>query len=115
MDRIRTGLTGLGAVFLVTAAASLLFAPDKAQTEAAAQQTPGEPLAQLGVAPGSDKLEGAKLGDPDRSDEVPVEPAAPLEAQPSGGPPLRGAPADPAAPSPVGAGFTVDPGRPVAV
>jgi hypothetical protein len=55
MDRIRAGLTGLAAVFLVTAAASLLFAPDEAEKTAAAQQEPGEPLAQLGVAPGSDK------------------------------------------------------------
>ncbi len=55
MDRIRAGLTGLAAVFLVTAAASLLFAPDEAQTIAADAHQPGEPLAQLGVAPGSDK------------------------------------------------------------
>ncbi|WP_181160173.1 hypothetical protein [Sandaracinobacter neustonicus] len=58
MDRIRAGLTGLAAVFLVTAAAALLFAPDPAQqarVEAAQAADPGEPLAQLGVAPGSEK------------------------------------------------------------
>lgn len=115
MDRIRAGLTGLGAVFLVTAAASLLFAPDEAQTVAAAQQEPGEPLAQLGVAPGSDKS-GAGKGDDAAAVDPAAEPAAPvLEAQPSGGPPLEGAPLDPAYPSPAGAGGGADPGRPVAI
>jgi len=49
---MRAGLTGLGLVFLVTLTASALVAnraqdapPDKA----------GEPLAQLGVAPGPEK------------------------------------------------------------
>lgn len=113
MDRIRAGLTGLGAVFLVTAAASLLFAPDATKTEAIAKQEPGEPLAQLGVAPNSDKSGAAN---PDRTDEVPPEPVVPpLEAQPSGGPPLDGRPRDPAIPSPAGVGVAVDPGRPVAV
>lgn len=58
MDRIRAGLTGLAAVFLITAVAALLFAPDPAQQariEAAQAADPGEPLAQLGVAPGSEK------------------------------------------------------------
>jgi hypothetical protein len=121
MDRIRAGLTGLGAVFLVTAAASLLFAPDQAQTDAAAQQEPGEPLAQLGVAPGSDKAAAEKAA-ADRAEVPPMpddglsEPAGPpLEAQPSGGPPLGGALADPAYPSPTGGGGAVDPGRPVAI
>lgn len=121
MDRIRAGLTGLGAVFLVTAAASLLFAPDQAQTDAAAQQEPGEPLAQLGVAPGSDKTTAEKAA-ADRAEVPPMpgdglsEPAGPpLEAQPSGGPPLGGALADPAYPSPTGGGGAADPGRPVAI
>ena len=125
MDRVRAGLTGLGAVFLVTAAASLLFAPNEAQTEASAQQEPGEPLAQLGVAPGSDKS-GAGKSDERGADErgadeagagepsaQPAEPA--LEAQPSGGPPVDGAPLDPAYPSPAGAGGVAGPGRPVAI
>lgn len=56
MDRIRTGLTGLAAVFLVTAAASLLFAPNaEERVEAELAKTPGEPLAQLGVAPSNEK------------------------------------------------------------
>lgn len=107
MDRIRAGLTGLAAVFLVTAAASLLFAPDEAETVAAEKQEPGEPLAQLGVAPGSDKAAEA---------EVPAEPEVPpLEAQPSGGLPAPGDPEVPAHPSPVQSGRAVDPDLPVAI
>ncbi len=93
MDRIRAGLTGLAAVFLVTAAASLLFAPDEAERVAAEQQEPGEPLAQLGVAPGSDK--DARPAEPTPQ---PVEP--PPEAQPSGGPFGDGTSPDPAQPTP---------------
>lgn len=56
MDRIRAGLTGLGAVFLITAAASLLFAPTPAETARVERpKEPGEPLSQLGVAPNSEK------------------------------------------------------------
>ncbi|PZU50290.1 MAG: hypothetical protein DI568_03985 [Sphingomonas sp.] len=76
MDRIRAGLTGLAVVFLVTAAAALLFAPDPAQQArvAAAQAAdPGEPLAQLGVAPGSEKA----------SQPLPPPPPPLAEAQPS--------------------------------
>ena len=113
MDRIRAGLTGLGAVFLVTAAASLLFAPDATRTETIVKQEPGEPLAQLGVAPNSDKSGAANPGS---TDDVAADPAEPLlEAQPSGGPPLDGRPRDPAVPSPAGVGVALDPGRPVAV
>lgn len=111
MDRIRAGLTGLAVVFLVTAAASLLFGPDEAQTVSIEKPEPGEPLAQLGVAPGSDKTDDAR-----RNQEVPAEPEVPpLEAQPSGGPPLPGEAADPAYPSPTLSGGIVDPGRPVAI
>lgn len=56
MDRLRAGLTGLGAVFLLTVAASLAFGHSgklDAPTETAKE--PGEPLAQLGVAPGAEK------------------------------------------------------------
>jgi hypothetical protein len=63
MDRIRAGLAGLVAVFLITAVASILFAPDPAQqarVEAEKAFEPGEPLAQLGVAPGSDKTSQAR-------------------------------------------------------
>jgi hypothetical protein len=82
MDRIRAGLTGLAAVFLVTAAASLLFAPNEAERVAAEQQEPGEPLAQLGVAPGSDK---GTESDGDGASAPGADPAGPApEAQPSG-------------------------------
>jgi hypothetical protein len=55
MDRIRAGLTGLGAVFLVTAAAALLFGPEPGDPPAVEQaKEPGEPLAQLGVAPSNE-------------------------------------------------------------
>jgi hypothetical protein len=112
MDRIRAGLTGLAAVFLVTAAASLLFAPDEAETIAAEQQEPGEPLAQLGVAPGSDPgIDGA-----DTTEVPPAETGVPpLEAQPSGGPQPPGARPDPAYPGPTISGGAAEPGRPVAI
>lgn len=56
MDRMRAGLTGLGAVFLLTLAASLAFGPSDTQPD---RQDTNEPLAQLGVAPGTDKPNGA--------------------------------------------------------
>ena len=52
MDRVRAGLTGLGLVFLFTLLASVAFAPSRVVEPAKA---PGEPLAQLGVAPSNDK------------------------------------------------------------
>jgi len=103
MDRIRAGLTGLAAVFLVTAAASLLFAPDEAEKTAAAQQEPGEPLAQLGVAPG------------EKADAEPEPGVPPLEAQPSGGPADPSQSVDPAYPSPVGTGGLARQDHPVAI
>jgi hypothetical protein len=48
MQRVRAGLTGLGLVFLVVLAASILFAPVRPVPSA---RTAGEPLAMLGVAP----------------------------------------------------------------
>jgi hypothetical protein len=108
MDRIRAGLTGLAAVFLVTAAASLLFAPDEADRIAAEQQEPGEPLAQLGVAPGSDKGAGAGGAEGggaesggDGASGPGADPALPApEAQPSGGLFEDGTTAAPALPTP---------------
>lgn len=73
MDRIRVGLTGLGVVFLVTAAASLLFGPSQGEPAPATIAKPaGEPLAQLGVAPNSEKEAGANPVGP-----RPVKPATP--------------------------------------
>ncbi|MGL6044491.1 MAG: hypothetical protein ACRC1J_11255 [Sandaracinobacteroides sp.] len=85
MDRIRTGLTGLGAVFLITAATALLFGPgpgDKVSPEPAKAQ--GEPLSQLGVAPSNENAEPA-------APAPSVEPAPPpATATPSAGGALDG-------------------------
>jgi hypothetical protein len=66
MQRIRVGLTGLACVFLIVmlAAAFLRMAGETPSTNTVAAQTvneaaPNEPLAQLGVAPGT------SLSDPD--------------------------------------------------
>lgn len=56
MDRVRTGLTGLGLVFLFTLAASAMLSP---QAPAPKGKEASEPLAQLGVAPGADKAQTA--------------------------------------------------------
>ena len=53
MDRMRVGLTGLGVVFLITLGAAFAFGSAGAQ--APPENKPGEPLAQLGVAPGAEK------------------------------------------------------------
>ena len=56
MDRVRVGLSGLGAVFLLTLGVSLVFGrPDASPKVIESEKEPGEPLAQLGVAPGSEK------------------------------------------------------------
>lgn len=55
MDRVRVGLSGLGAVFLLTLGVSLMFGrPDASPQVAESIKEPGEPLAQLGVAPSSE-------------------------------------------------------------
>jgi hypothetical protein len=51
MDRVRTGLTGLGLVFLFTLAASAILSPEPRSGKA---KDAAEPLAQLGVAPGAE-------------------------------------------------------------
>ena len=58
MDRMRVGLTGLGAVFLITLGAAFAFG--SAGDQAAPENKPGEPLAQLGVAPGAEKGDSAE-------------------------------------------------------
>jgi hypothetical protein len=101
MDRVRTGLTGLGVVFLFTLAASLAFGPsDDAPASAAQEKAPGEPLAQLGVAPSSENADKGPMGDRSGNDnagksgraEAPrpatVAPAAP--DSPVGDSPVRG-------------------------
>lgn len=55
MDRVRVGLTGLGVVFLLTLGVSLMFGrPDSSPEVAESAKEPGEPLAQLGVAPSTE-------------------------------------------------------------
>ncbi len=64
MQRVRIGLTGLACVFLLVILAASIFgmaggdrlsrAPDQTPGNAAAKaETPKEPLAELGVAPGN--------------------------------------------------------------
>ena len=55
MDRVRVGLSGLGAVFLLTLGVSLVFGrPDASPQVAESTKEPEEPLAQLGVAPSNE-------------------------------------------------------------
>lgn len=56
MDRVRTGLTGLGLVFVFTLVAAAMVDPVPAVQPT---KEGAEPLAQLGVAPGSDKNDPA--------------------------------------------------------
>ena len=49
-QRIRLGLTGLAAIFLLVLVAAAGLRPDQSR---AASETTGEPLAVLGVAPGA--------------------------------------------------------------
>lgn len=72
---MRAGLTGLGLVFLLTLVASVLFVPADAPLAQASRIEPGEPLAQLGVAPGKDKEQVLEDGAPQ-----PRRPAANLPA-----------------------------------
>ncbi len=101
MDRMRAGLTGLGLVFLSTLAASLVFGPsgdDPAAVEHV--KAPGEPLAQLGVAPGIEKDKSGQpidAADPLANSTSPVDPLAdPALADPLRDPTL----ADPVQPDP---------------
>lgn len=92
MDRMRAGLTGLGVVFLFTLAASLAFGPsaDAPEVQAPAKE-PGEPLAQLGVAPSSENSEKAAEAEaqaaPPPPGPAPAAPAAPASESPVTGAP----------------------------
>jgi hypothetical protein len=61
MQRLRTGLAGLGMVFLMTFAASLLADAAKAPD---ALSSGAEPLAMLGVAPSSEPLSSRRQAPP---------------------------------------------------
>jgi len=80
---MRAGLTGLGIVFLLTLAASLVYGSPGG--DPVTEEHVGEPLSQLGVAPGIEKGRG--------SDPAPVDPA-PVDSAP-----VDPAPADPADPA----------------
>lgn len=74
---MRAGLTGLGLVFVATLSASVLFSP----TGDAPPKEPGEPLAQLGVAPGPEKNAVAPAGV--RPPAPMAEPVPPLSMEPA--------------------------------
>lgn len=63
MDRVRVGLTGLGLVFLLTLAGSVLSHADR--KDAAPPAKSGEFLAQLGVVPSTESTNHADPAPPD--------------------------------------------------
>lgn len=64
MQRVRIGLTGLAAVFLVTMIAAAGFSPEQpADRPAADLSKREEPLAELGVAPGGSGSNAAAVPD----------------------------------------------------
>lgn len=54
MQRVRVGLTGLAIVFLIVILGMVLLGPEEPGPKPA---QPGEPLAQLGIAPGASDVE----------------------------------------------------------
>ena len=108
MNRMRAGLTGLGIVFLSTLAVSLLFGPSPDLPPSEQTKAAGEPLAQLGVAPGMEKDKEARSEDLPGEPQSPADPrladprladprlADPLLTQPLPGPVASGAPLPPA-------------------
>ena len=96
MDRVRVGLSGLGAVFLLTLGVSLAFGrPDASPQVAESVKEPGEPLAQLGVAPGSEKQPQVVVP-PATPEDYPV-PSGASTSQPPAESPVRTPPGQPAA------------------
>ena len=63
-ERIRYGLTGLAVAFLIILLGSIVSRSgqdaNSAAVENPATNTPKEPLAELGVAPGSDESENSQ-------------------------------------------------------
>jgi hypothetical protein len=70
-QRIRVGLTGLAAIFLLVLIAAAGLRPGQSR---AAQETTGDPLAVLGVAPGASAERESLL-------PASARPAAPVAAQ----------------------------------
>jgi hypothetical protein len=79
MQRIRIGLTGLACVFLLVLIGAAGLAPTKSQIAAAKLGVPEEPLAQLGVAPGST---AAGAAEQTQGKTIPLSPARRGNAQP---------------------------------
>lgn len=82
MQRLRAGLTGLALVFLVTLVGSIALSPSDTQSPRPAD--PGEPLAELGVAPSpGDRAAGTESVAPPAAPAPPV--AGPGEERPIAG------------------------------
>jgi hypothetical protein len=96
MQRVRVGVTGLAAVFLLTLLAaailSLLGQDGRVRNRAAAAlagEAPREPLAELGVAPGATPRPAAKIALPSKPvARAAQRPATPVPA-PAGSPPTH--------------------------
>jgi hypothetical protein len=82
---MRVGLTGLGVVFLITMAAAVAFGPSPDAPEVPDDATPGEPLAQLGVAPGLEKDRPPAPQAPPSAVPPPDAPPAPALESPTSG------------------------------
>lgn len=79
-SRVRLGLTGLAIVFLIVIIGAVLLGPEGPNLKPA---QPGEPLAQLGVAPGASDIEPVPV---DNNSAPPTEiapPAAPVLDEPA--------------------------------
>lgn len=81
MDRMRAGLTGLGLVFVATLGASVLFGASAPEQP----KSPEEPLAQLGVAPGQDRMPNATAPAETAAPRLVVPPASPPDGDPPPG------------------------------
>lgn len=80
MQRVRLGLTGLAIVFLIVIIGAVLLGPEEPSLKPA---QPGEPLAQLGVAPGASDVEATPV---DSNSATPTEiapPPAPVLDEPA--------------------------------
>jgi hypothetical protein len=101
-QRVRVGITGLAAVFLLTLLAAAVFsffgAGDQHATQlangvvvtnaaAGNEEAPKEPLAELGVAPGGNTPKQATPGQAKPPAPAPV--AAPSGTEPLASPPLQ--------------------------
>src|ERR1700761_4012883 len=89
MQRVRVGLTGLAAVFLLTLLAASIFTmlgqdeprgaklANGAMASNSAEDAPREPLAELGVAPGGNTPKATVTQEPGKPPIVTIAPPAP--------------------------------------